>query len=139
VLVSRPADQLSEFIEYADNNKVKVIPFPLLTLEATIDQYDATLIATDLKECSWLLFTSANAVEIYFDYLRRHAITVPPDTCIGAIGKKTAKAIERQGFSVTLCPQQEVAEGLLAEFLALNVNRDRMILLHLPWKSDRYG
>lgn len=129
VLVSRPADQLTEFIECADKNMVKVIPFPLLTLEATINQYDVGMVAADLRESSWLLFTSANGVDFYFDHLNRHAIVVPPDIAIGAIGRKTAIAVENQGFRVALRPKQEVAEGLLAEFLSMNVSRDRIILL----------
>jgi uroporphyrinogen-III synthase len=124
VLISRSASQLTDFLRVADDRNVKVIPFPLHTIEPTIDRLDPQIVANDLQDCSWLLFTSANSAIIYFDFLRKNEITVPANVAIGAIGKKTAHAVARYGLQVAICPTDEVAEGLLNEVLRVTPERD---------------
>jgi uroporphyrinogen-III synthase len=129
VLISRPASQLTDFLRVANDRNVKVIPFPLHTIEPTIDRLDPQTVARDLQNCSWLLFTSANAVTIYFDFLRKNEITVPANVAIGVIGKKTAQAVERYGLQVAICPADEVAEGLLDEVLRATPQREKTIII----------
>lgn len=129
VLISRPASQLTDFLRVANDRNVKVIPFPLHTIESTIDRLDPQTVANDLQDCSWLLFTSANSVNIYFDFLRKKAITVPTNVAIGVIGKKTAQAVARYGLQVTICPTDEVAERLLDEVLRVTPEREKMIII----------
>lgn len=129
VLISRSASQLTDFLRVADDRNVRVIPFPLHTIEPTIDRLDPKTIAHDLQDCSWLLFTSANSVSIYFDFLRKNGITVPINVAIGVIGKKTAQAVARYGLQVAICPADEVAEGLLDEVLSSEPERDKAIII----------
>jgi uroporphyrinogen-III synthase len=129
VLISRSASQLTDFLRVADDRNVKVIPFPLHTIEPTIDRLDPQTVAHDLQDCSWLLFTSANSVSIYFDFLHRNGITVPTSVAIGVIGRKTAQEVERYGLQVALCPTNEVAEGLLDEILRSEPEREKTIII----------
>jgi uroporphyrinogen-III synthase len=129
VLISRSASQLTDFLRVADDRNVKVIPFPLHTIEPTIDRLDPQIVANDLQDCSWLLFTSANSTIIYFDFLRKSGIAVPANVAIGAIGKKTAQAVARYGLQVAICPADEVAEGLLNEVLRVTPEREKIIIV----------
>ncbi|MCX6832740.1 MAG: uroporphyrinogen-III synthase [candidate division Zixibacteria bacterium] len=129
VLISRSASQLTDFLRVADDRNVKVIPFPLHTIEPTIDRLDPQTVTHDLEDCSWLLFTSANSVSIYFDFLHRNGITVPTSVAIGVIGKRTAQEVEQYGLQVALCPVDEVAEGLLDEILRSEPQREKMIII----------
>jgi uroporphyrinogen-III synthase len=129
ILVSRSASQLADFLRVADDRNVKVIPFPLHTIESTIDRLDPQTVAHDLSDCSWLLFTSANSVNIYFDFLHRNGITIPASVAIGVIGKRTAQEVERYGLQASICPVDEVAEGLLDEILRWEPERQKTILI----------
>jgi uroporphyrinogen-III synthase len=129
VLISRSAFQLTDFLRVAADHHVRVIPFPLHTVEPTIDRLDSQTVADDLLDCSWLLFTSSNSVSIYFDFLRKNGITVPTDVAIGVIGRKTAQAVERYDLQVALCPVDEVAEGLLDEILRAKPKREKVIIV----------
>ncbi len=129
VLISRPASQLTEFLRVASDRKVRIIPFPLMSIEPTIDRFDTAEIAQDLADTSWLLFTSANAVRVYLDFLRKHNIPIPSDISVGVIGKKTAEMVERYSLQVNLCPKEEIAEGLLQEFLDLHLPHDKIITI----------
>lgn len=129
ILISRPASQLADFLRAADDRNVKVIPFPLHTIEPTIDRLDPKTVAFDLLNCSWLLFTSANSVSIYFDFLHRNGITVPTTVATGVIGKKTAQAVERYGLHAAICPADEIAEGLLDEILRWEPQREKTIII----------
>ena len=129
ILISRSASQLVDFLRVADDRNVKVIPFPLHTIEPTIDRLDPQTVANDLVNCSWLLFTSANSVDIYIAFLHRHGIIIPTTVAIGVIGKKTAHAVERYGLQAAICPADEVAEGLLAEILRWEPQREKTIII----------
>ena len=129
ILVSRPATQLTDFLRVAADRQVRVIPFPLLTIEPIIDRYDPHDISSDLENCSWLLFTSANAADIYLGYLHEHQITLPAQVAVGVIGRKTAEMVERYGIRVSLCPTDEVAEGLLSEFLRSEPEQEKTIIV----------
>jgi len=129
ILISRSASQLTDFLRVADDRNVKVIPFPLHTIELTIDRLDPQTVANDLLDCSWLLFTSANSVSIYFDFLHRNGITVPTSVAIGVIGKKTAQTVERYCFQAAICPTDEAAEGLLEEILRWEPEREKTIII----------
>jgi uroporphyrinogen-III synthase len=129
ILISRSASQLTDFLRVADDHNIRVIPFPLHTIEPTIDRLDPQTVAHDLSDCSWLLFTSANSVSIYFDFLQRNRITIPTTVAIGVIGKKTALAVERYGLQAAICPADEVAEGLLAEILRWEPQREKTIII----------
>jgi uroporphyrinogen-III synthase len=129
ILVSRSTSQLADFLRAADDRNVRVIPFPLHTIEPTIDRLDPQTVANDLVDCSWLLFTSANSVDIYFGFLQRNGIIIPSGIAIGVIGKKTAQAVERYGLQAAICPADEVAEGLLDEIVHWEPERQKTIII----------
>jgi uroporphyrinogen-III synthase len=129
VLISRSASQLADLMRVARDRNVRIIPFPLHTIEPTIERCDPHAIAAELASCSWLLFTSANAVTIYLDFLRKHDIVIPTSAAIGVIGRKTALMLEKYGYSAAVCPADEVAEGLLEEILRSEPEREKKIII----------
>jgi uroporphyrinogen-III synthase len=63
----------------------------------------------------WLLFTSANAVERFWEVLRRHGLDARAVSRarLAAIGPATADALARCGLFPDVVPERFVAEGLL--------------------------
>lgn len=90
---------------------------------------DRSLAALDTFD--WLLFTSANAVDVFA--ARRNPSLLPKQ--IAAIGPATAKAIEALGLRVDLLPPRYVAESF-AEALAPHAAGKRMLLIRAEEARD---
>src|SRR5690606_12126193 len=68
----------------------------------------------ELISYQWVLFTSSNAVRIFFDYLmqmNRDARTLA-QCKIAAIGDKTAEALRSHGIIADVIPRQAIQEDL---------------------------
>jgi len=79
---------------------------------------------------SWIVFTSVNAVEIFFDELalQRFDIRTLKGAGLCAIGPETQSRLEQRGFIVDLVPKQYRAEGLL-EALQDKIRTGQKVLL----------
>ncbi|MGN0106448.1 MAG: uroporphyrinogen-III C-methyltransferase [Hominilimicola sp.] len=69
---------------------------------------------TDLNQFSHIVFTSANGVDIFFDYLKKSKtdIRVLGDTKFAVVGKKTALALEERGIFADIVPQKHCGSEL---------------------------
>lgn len=95
----------------------EVVRQPLIRTEPLIEE-EVRGRAAQLLGCTWLLFTSPNAVEAW------HALDLPlreirPN--IGVVGAKTARAIRTFGGNVPLVGEPQNAEGLADAFLKQEV------------------
>jgi uroporphyrinogen III methyltransferase/synthase len=68
-----------------------------------------------LSEFEWLIFTSRNAVEIFFEqlFVTGYDARALAAMKITAVGPATAAALLERGISVDVIPERFVAEGLL--------------------------
>jgi uroporphyrinogen-III synthase len=122
-----------------------LIPTLEIVAPASYAGLDAAL--ADVTSFDWVIFTSANAVEV-FDRRRRVAAGVDLNKPLAApfvtpkkiavIGPATARAVEGVGLAVDLVPPQYIAESL-AEALVPHATGARMLLVraadardHLP-------
>ena len=69
---------------------------------------------TNLKKFSHIVFTSANGVEIFFDYMQKSKtdIRILGDTKFAVVGKKTALALEEKGIFADIVPQKHCGSEL---------------------------
>ena len=69
---------------------------------------------TDLKQFSHIVFTSANGVDIFFEYLNKSKTDarILGDTKFGVVGKKTALALEEKGIFADIIPQKHCGSEL---------------------------
>jgi uroporphyrinogen-III synthase len=81
-----------------------------------------------LDRYGWIIFTSANGVERFFELLSGAAIGFPAGTRSAAIGPETAARLRQQGVEPTLVPERFVAEEL-ARSLAAELVRGQRVLL----------
>ena len=133
VLVTRSLRQGSELAERLRALGAEPVLIPSIeTVEpASFAALDAAL--PQLNRFHWLLFTSANAVEVFDRRIRRNPmlsdllaegeaftpgggkqakLSLPADLRIAAIGPATARALEEVGCRVSLVPPQAIAESL---------------------------
>lgn len=72
-----------------------------------------------IKQYDWIIFTSRYGVKYFFERLSKVApslITIPLSLKICAIGKTTARTIEKYGLKVDVVPEDESSVGIIGEF-----------------------
>jgi len=118
VLVTRSRDQASELSELLRQYGAEPIEFPVIKISPpeSFDELDSAL--ERIEKYDWLLFTSANGVRAVIDQLRELGRDVRwlKGPKVGAIGPKTAEAIQSLGVRVDFVPQEFVAEAVVREF-----------------------
>ena len=117
VLVTRPAHQASGFQHLLTEAGAQVLLFPVVDVCQPDDLRVASAQFADLSRYDTALFISANAVAFglkLLDALQQQHLQA---MTLGAIGKKTASALQQRGFTVQWVP----ATGFTSEdFLALS-------------------
>ncbi|MEX1253996.1 MAG: uroporphyrinogen-III C-methyltransferase [Dehalococcoidia bacterium] len=131
VLVTRTREQASDLS--AALSAAGAEPVELPTIEIT-PRFDGALLrravdALERGDYSSVVFTSANAVDIFFEQLwsgGRDARAVRAR--LAAIGPATSAALRRWGLRVDVTPDAYTAEGLLAAFEQTDVRGQRVLV-----------
>ncbi|RKU30097.1 uroporphyrinogen-III C-methyltransferase [Candidatus Poribacteria bacterium] len=125
ILVTRARSQASEFADILEDYGADVIQFPTIN----IVPIDIDITSLPLPEqYHWVIFTSVNAVEIYYDRLRDNGLDSRSfsNSKICAIGVKTVESLERIGIYPDFIPFQSSSRGIAAEIKDV---KDQRILL----------
>ncbi|HTK17384.1 MAG TPA: uroporphyrinogen-III C-methyltransferase [Acidimicrobiia bacterium] len=113
IVVTRAREQASELRTRLEQLGAETIELPSIALEAV----EFPLPAID--QFSWLVFTSANGANAFFDRglaaARLDARALAP-VRVAAIGPGTADALAARGVHADLVPERFVAESLLEAF-----------------------
>jgi uroporphyrinogen-III synthase len=136
ILITRTRNQASELA--AQLAVLGAIPILIPTIEIippdSFDALDSAL--SQLSTFDWLIFTSANAVDIFKE--RNHANHDPQTSIaprIAVIGPATAKAVQGIGLHVDLIPRRYIAESL-AESLTPQAAGKRILLIRAAEARD---
>ncbi len=118
IVVTRTRAQAGELSKALRELGADVVELPTIRIEHPDDKLGFAEMVTHAHEYDWLVFTSPNGVERFFDafyasYDDARSLGSPR---IAAIGNGTAKKIRDYRFAVDLLPQRFVAEGLVAAF-----------------------
>jgi uroporphyrinogen-III synthase len=134
ILITRTRKQASDLAAQLETLGATTILIP--TIEIVPPQTFAPLdeALTRLDTFDWLLFTSANAVEV-FAQRRSLNLSNTRTPKIAVIGPATARAVEAIDLHVALLPQRYMAESL-AESLAPHAAGSRMLLVRAEDARD---
>lgn len=117
-------------------------------LEEEFDKYGAETIAislvktipdysscddklNEIEKYSWLVFTSANGVNIFFDRLRDLKIDVRKLANIkfAVVGTSTRKALEKYGLYADFVPSKFTSKTLADELAQILTDKDRVLIV----------
>ncbi|WP_348266310.1 uroporphyrinogen-III synthase [Edaphobacter paludis] len=131
ILVTRTRHQASDLAVQLE--ALGAIPILIPTIEIVPPESYGPLDSAlaQLETYDWLLFTSANAVEVFGQ--RRNPAFIPQR--IAVIGPATARAVQGIGLEVDLIPPKYVAESL-ADALASDVSGRRILLVRAADARD---
>jgi uroporphyrinogen-III synthase len=115
ILVTRPRAQAADLCTRLAAWGARPILLPTIEVTPLQDTAELDGAIRELAKYQWIIFTSVNGVSAFWDRLN---LTGPGDLSgfvshIAAIGPATARALHSHGITVTLMPDEYVAEGIL--------------------------
>jgi uroporphyrinogen III methyltransferase / synthase len=116
VAVTRPRAQAASLAEPLEALGARVLLTPTIRIvPRAVDDQIVSLVTGDLTDYQLLVFTSANAVDIFLDYLveLRMPLETLAATTVAAVGPATASALDVRGVRCDVVPDDAMAEGLL--------------------------
>ena len=139
ILITRAQGQAPEFQHLLEEAGARVLHLPTIEIRPRPDE-ELDHAVEALKSCDWLMFTSANAVEILLDRAQALGkLPAPkgdsPLPKICTIGPATADKVKSYGYAVDLVPELYQAEGILKDFLDFNGGRVEGLRILLPRAS----
>lgn len=141
IVVTRTREQAGELSKALLNLGADVIELPTIRIEHPDDRLSFAEMVTHAHEYDWLVFTSPNGVERFFDaffatYEDARSLGNPR---IAAIGAGTAAKIREYRFAVDLIPERFVAEGLIEAFKKESVENLTMLWVKAAETRDVVG
>ena len=118
IVVTRTRKQASALSKKLRALGAQVIELPTIRIEPPTDLREFAELVQDAHIYDWIVFTSANGVEAFFDIffkLYDDAREIG-GACIAAIGPATAQRVKDFHLHVDLQPDEFVAEAVLREF-----------------------
>ena len=104
---------------------------PLISIQPCEDTGGAIQHAlASLRDYHWLVFTSVNGVEIFFQRLLDFGLSedMLEGRSIAAIGPATTQALEQCGLTVDLMPQEHLTSGIVRAMSRLDLHGKRILL-----------
>ncbi len=117
ILVTRARAQASEFANLLEANGAEVIQFPTIKIQP-IENVDVPA----PNAYDWIIFTSVNAVEIFYERLWENGKDTRTfgTSKICAVGPKTVEALNRIGIQPDFVPSHSRGSAIAAEMTDVN-------------------
>jgi uroporphyrinogen III methyltransferase/synthase len=130
IVVTRARQQASEFLAHLTELGAACVEFPTIQVVPPKSWNALDRAIMRLERYQWLLFTSVNGVRYFFNRVKDLGFDVRElkGARIGAIGPKTAQAIQKKGFSPDLVPNEYRAEAVVEAFKQWDVKGARILL-----------
>lgn len=114
IVVTRARKQAGKLVLALKGLGADVIEFPTIEIRPFSGPEAGGEVISNLSSYSWLVFTSANGVDAFFEILNSRGLDSRAlgGLRLAAIGPGTALALSRQGLSPDFIPEEFVAESL---------------------------
>ena len=118
---------LSEKIRDMGGNPIEI---PTIKIQKVEDNCELESEINRIKDYTYIVFSSKNAVDIFFDKLNdmNYDARVLCNSKICAVGSETAKAIKAKGIIADIVPKRYVAEGLYEELKDIINENDKILI-----------
>jgi uroporphyrinogen III methyltransferase/synthase len=130
ILVTRARHQASALSHLLSERGAEPIEVPAISIQALSDTRELDQAIANLDRYQWVVFTSVNGVEAFFQ--RLYSLKLDSRALsglkIGAIGPATAKALAQKGITPDYVPEVYSSEGLLAGLKGYTVRGKRFLL-----------
>ena len=130
ILVTRGVEQGQEFAKKISEAGGEPILIPLITFELPKNTNSIEHVVNNLHMYEWLVFTSKNGVEYFFQCLQKFHVSKQhvQHLKIAVVGTKTEEIVKNNGFTVEVIPSKFDLEGLLEALKSKLKLSDRVLL-----------
>jgi uroporphyrinogen III methyltransferase/synthase len=130
VLVTRAEHQARELSQLLLEHGAIPVQMPVIRISPPRSWKKLDQAIMNLKSYGWIIFTSVNAVEMFWKRLYTLNLDLRwlADTKIGAIGPVTAKALEEKGIRPDYLPEIYTSQGFLAGLKKKDIAGYRVLL-----------
>ena len=132
VLITRTRRQASALARLLALEGAIPVELPAIEIEPTFDEAaaEATLGGLRAGVYQWAVFTSANAVELFFGLMRERGLDARAFAAAkaAAIGPATAEALAERGIIADAVPEEYIAEGVVEALRPQLRPGDRVLL-----------
>ncbi|HPS56775.1 MAG TPA: uroporphyrinogen-III C-methyltransferase [Spirochaetota bacterium] len=135
IVVTRTRGQASKLTGMLVPMGARVIEFPTIEIKKLGNAGKLFDAISAMSKYDWIVFTSQNAVNIFFDEVFESGkdVRIFGKIKIAAIGKASADELKKYGLTADLVPPQFVAESLLEEMGKQNLSGRKILL---PCSAD---
>jgi uroporphyrinogen III methyltransferase/synthase len=122
IVVTRSRNQASRLREELERLGAQVEEFPTIEIRPVLDSHELELALEQLETYAWLLFTSANGVECFFEGLSRTGrdTRALSGSLIGVIGPGTADKLADYGLRPDFMPGKYLSEQVVEDLAAMD-------------------
>jgi len=130
VLVTRARQQASALSWLLSERGAQPIELPAIDIKSIANTGELDQAISNLAHYQWLVFTSVNGVEAFFQRLHNLHLDsrALKNLKIGAIGPATAKALEKKGIIPDYLPDVYTSEGLIDGLRNCDIAGQRFLL-----------
>lgn len=130
ILVTRARHQASVLSKLLSEHGAQPVELPAIDIQRVPDTRELDCAISHLAQYQWIVFTSVNGVEAFFERLHGSKLDSRAlnSLKIGAIGPATAKALEQKGIVPDYCPDVYTIEGLIAGLTSQDITGQRFLL-----------
>ena len=114
VVITRPQADSQAFADLLLAEGFAPISMPVIDIEPHPDTAAFKAAFSKLAGLDWLIFTSKNGVEVFFNQLKAGRRTIDKTTKIAAVGEVTAARVQSLGFPVAYVPEAYLGENITA-------------------------
>ncbi|MDO8568018.1 MAG: uroporphyrinogen-III C-methyltransferase [Dehalococcoidales bacterium] len=130
VLVTRARHQASALSRLLTECGAKPVELPVIDIKRIPDNAELDTAISNLKKYQWIILTSVNGVEAFFE--RLHSLKLDTRALSGVriavIGSATAQVLEKHGITPDYCPEVYTSQGLITGFGGMKIRGQNFLL-----------
>ncbi len=118
ILITRAANQSSQFTQLLLEQGASVVEMPTLEIAPPSSWSDLDKAIARLDEFDWLILTSTNGVDYFFQRLQQQTgeSSFSTNIRVAVVGEKTAQRLRKLGLQPDFIPPDYVADSLVSHF-----------------------
>lgn len=130
IMVTRSRSQNSKLVERIMDLGGNPIEIPTIKIEKVQNNKELENEIKNLKDYTYLVLTSKNAVDIFFDKLDEVGLDcrMLANVKVCSIGAATSKAIIKRGIKPDIQPQKAIGESLYDELKDIVTDKDKILI-----------
>lgn len=135
IVVTRTRNQASKLSKVLTSLGARTIEFPTIEIKKLEDMFLLRKSISSIEQYEWIVFTSQNAINIFFEELFASGKDARAlgNIKIAVIGKASGDELKQYGIVPDMIPVKFVAESLLDEFSSHDISGRKILI---PCSAD---